>query len=74
MGAVNEAYITPHPYEGRLDVCPWCHRRPAVLPTPPDKWRVECLHEGCPMQPCGWGKATVAEAVDAWNYLIKNRR
>lgn len=67
-------YDQPHPYGGRLDVCPWCHRRPSVLPTAQDRWRVECQHDGCPMQPCSWGKATVAEAVDAWNYLIKDRR
>lgn len=67
-------YEQPHPYSGRLDVCPWCHRRPSVLPTAQDRWRVECLHEGCPMSPCSWGKETVAEAVAAWNYLIKDRR
>ena len=67
-------YDQPHPYGGRLDVCPWCHRRPSVLPTAQDRGRVECLHDGCPMQPCSWGKATVAEAVAAWNYLIKDRR
>ena len=64
----------PHPYQGRLDVCPWCRTRPSLLPTPPDRWRIECIHESCPLNPMSYSFATPAEAAESWNYLIKGPR
>ena len=64
----------PHPYDGRLDVCPWCHRRPSVLVTPPNRRRVECINERCPVQPMSYSFDLESEAVASWNYLIKGRR
>ena len=64
----------PHPYQGRLDVCPWCRTRPSLLPTPPDRWRIECVHERCPLNPMSYSFATPGEAAESWNYLIKGPR
>jgi len=64
----------PHPYQGRLDVCPWCRTRPSLLPTPPDRWRIECIHERCPLNPMSYSFNTPAEAAESWNYLIKGPR
>ena len=64
----------PHPYQGRLDVWPWCRTRPSLLPTPPDRWRIECIHERCPLNPMSYSFATPAAAAESWNYLIKGLR
>ena len=63
-----------HPYQGRLDVCPWCRTRPSLLPTPPDRWRIECIHERCPLNPMSYSFASPAAAAESWNYLIKGTR
>ena len=74
MATDKDLYVTPFPYEGRLDVCPWCKKRPSVYSSPLNKWRVECMQEGCPMHPMSYSYGTVEEAVGKWNYLIKGKR
>ena len=64
----------PRPYQGRLDVCPWCRTRPSLLPTPPDRWRIECINQQCKNNPMSYSFATPGEAADSWNYLIKGTR
>ena len=64
----------PHPYQGRLDVCPWCRTRPSLLPTPPDRWRIECINAQCKNNPMSYSFSTPAEAAESWNYLIKGTR
>lgn len=71
--ADDPAFTTPHPYSGRLDVCPWCRTRPSVLVTPPNRRRIECVNEKCKVQPMSYSFDTVAEAAGSWNYLVIGR-
>lgn len=49
-------------------------KRPSVYSSPLNKWRVECMQEGCPIHPMSYSYETVEEAVGKWNYLIKGKR
>jgi len=70
----NPRFTTPYPYEGRLDVCPWCHVRPSIFASPLERWRVECVNPKCPVQPMSFSFDAVEKSVVSWNYLIKSRR
>ena len=64
----------PHPYQGRLDVCHWCRTRPSLLPTLPDRWRIECINAQCKNNPMRYSFDTPSDAAENWNYLIKGQR